>query len=300
MVFNTEMHVVTFVFVVLEMMLFSHQLVFFLQKPSEDQRKYYLILLALLIVYNVFGGLFPDANLPLSIPLQYILAYGSGFIMGAYFPFYFYKAFEMHNLAYQAKYGVLWFLILPFILFFCILYPIGLDLQFVIYLGLIVPFGYCLFILNKILRSIRKKHKNNSDYVEVFLSFGAICPWGFMPIMAYLEVEQLTEVLLTNGGFLVLTILYQRNIIEQNKNDLEKLDLIQNKNENEIFAFNCAKLGLTKREIEICELVKAGYIYKQIANQLHISERTVSKHMQNIFKKTNTNNKIELLNKIAK
>jgi DNA-binding CsgD family transcriptional regulator len=298
LVFNTEMHIVTFIFVVLEMIMFSHQLVFFLQKPHEKQRKYYLILLALLIVYNIFGGLFPDPELPLDLKWQYILAYGSGFIMGAYFPFYFYKSFEMENLGFQAKYGVFLFLILPFFLFFCVFYPLGLDLRLVIYLGLAVPFGYCIFILYKILLSIRKKFKYNNDHVEVFLSFGAVCPWGLMPLLAYIEAQQLTEVLLTNGGFIILTILYLRNMIEQNKNDLQKLELLQTKKENEIFAFNCEKLGFTKREIEICEMVKSGNIYKEIADKLSISERTVNKHMQNIFRKAESKNKIELLNRI--
>nr|WP_262895847.1 helix-turn-helix transcriptional regulator [Cyclobacterium marinum] len=57
---------------------------------------------------------------------------------------------------------------------------------------------------------------------------------------------------------------------------------------------------MTKREIEICELVREGHIYKDIADTLFISERTVNKHMQNIFKKAESNNKFDLLNKITK
>src|SRR5665811_10307 len=134
-VFNTEIHVVTFVFVVLEIFMFSHQLVFYLQKPYEKKRKYYLILLFLLIIYNLAGGLFPDENLGMSMELQYILAYGAGFCMGAYFPYYFYRAFHITYLEFHAKYGVLIFLILPFLIFFCILYPLGVDLRTVIYIG---------------------------------------------------------------------------------------------------------------------------------------------------------------------
>src|SRR5690606_9369938 len=113
-VFNTEMHVVTLVFVVLEIIMFSSQLVLYLQKPTERKRKYYLVLLFLLIIYNVAGGLFPDGEIPLPIQLQNILAYGAGFLMACYFPFYFYKAFDIHHLKFQAKYGVLIFLVLPF------------------------------------------------------------------------------------------------------------------------------------------------------------------------------------------
>src|SRR5690554_3152235 len=94
-VFNSEMHVVTLVFIVLEIIMFSSQLVLYLQKPSERKRKYYLVLLFLLINYNLAGGLFPDGDLPLHIRLQNILAYGAGFLMACYFPFYFYKAFDI-------------------------------------------------------------------------------------------------------------------------------------------------------------------------------------------------------------
>ena len=88
-VLNTEIHVVTFVFVILEILFFSNQLVFFLQKPNEKKRKYYLILLFLLILYNLAGGLFPDENLNMSVELQYILAYGTGFFDGGLFSLLF-------------------------------------------------------------------------------------------------------------------------------------------------------------------------------------------------------------------
>lgn len=89
-------------------------------------------------------------------------------------------------------------------------------------------------------------------------------------------------------------------MIEENRKDLETLDLIQTKNEEEIFAIRCKGLGLTKREIQICQLVRDGYIYKEIGDTLNISERTVNKHIQNIFKKAGSNNKLDLLNKISR
>jgi DNA-binding CsgD family transcriptional regulator len=297
-VFDTEMHIVTLILVILETIMFTHQLVFYLQKPDEKQRKYYLILLGLLILYNIFGGLFPDKNLSLSIEWQYILAYGSGFIMGAYFPIYFYRAFEIKNLAFQAKYGVFLFLILPFILFFCILYPLGLDLELVIYLGLIVPFGYCVFIFFKILLAIKHKYNRNKSSVDLLLSFGAVCPWALMPLLSYIEAEQLTEVILTNGGFIILTVLYLRNMTDQNKKDLEKLEILQTKRKMEIVTLNCERFGFTRREIEISSLVNSGIIYKEIADRLSISERTVNKHMSNMFKKAGAKNKVELIMKL--
>lgn len=298
-VFQTEIHIVTFIFIVLESLLFSHQLIFYLQKPAEKQRKYYLILLFLLIIYNIAGGLFPDESLPLSIRLQYILAYGTGFSMGAYFPYYFYQAFNLTPIAFHAKYGVLMFLIAPFVIFFCILYPMGVELRTVIYVGLTVPLLYAFYLMYKIFWAIRIRYKNRTTSVDAVLSYLAVCPWTLMPPMAYLEVEQLTEVLLTNGGFIIVTVLFIRKMIGESRKEFEILDLIQTKNNEEIFYIQCTKIGLTKREVEVCELVRNGRTYKEIGEALFISERTVNKHIQNIFKKANTKNKVELLNTIS-
>ncbi len=299
-VFNTEIHIVTLIFVILEGLMFFVQMVFYLQKPNEKKRKYYLILLFLLIIYNIAGGLFPDENLPLSIELQYIIAYGTGFCMGAYFPYYFYRAYTITHLEFHAKYGVLIFLILPFIIFFCMLYPFGWDLMTVIYVGMIIPFLYAFYMVYNILWGIRQRYKHRKTSFDAILTYIGVSPWALMPLLAYLQVIQLTEVLITNGGFLVITVLFFRNTIQESRKDLETLDLLQTKKVDEIFIIRCTKLGLTKREIEVCELVRNGQIYKEIAESLFISERTVNKHMQNIFKKAKSKNKLDLLNKITR
>jgi len=41
-----------------------------------------------------------------------------------------------------------------------------------------------------------------------------------------------------------------------------------------------------------------GVRYKAIAQTLFISEKTVSKHIQNIFEKVGVTNKVELINKL--
>jgi len=55
------------------------------------------------------------------------------------------------------------------------------------------------------------------------------------------------------------------------------------------------KSVLTFGGCSICE----GEKYKDIAERLFISERTVTTHVQNIFKKTKVTSKIELLNKLG-
>lgn len=52
---------------------------------------------------------------------------------------------------------------------------------------------------------------------------------------------------------------------------------------------------LSTRELEIVELVVAGLSNQKIAVELDISKRTVDNHISNILKKTNTDNRVELV-----
>ncbi|MGN1181672.1 MAG: response regulator transcription factor [Faecalibacillus sp.] len=56
-----------------------------------------------------------------------------------------------------------------------------------------------------------------------------------------------------------------------------------------------AKFHLTVREIEIIKNMVALKTNSEIARDLHISEYTIAKHIQNIFKKMNIASRIELL-----
>ena len=64
------------------------------------------------------------------------------------------------------------------------------------------------------------------------------------------------------------------------------------------FTDNCKKYHLTSREVEIIMLLIKGNPYKVISADLFISEKTVSKHVSNIFSKVGVNNKIELISRL--
>jgi len=64
------------------------------------------------------------------------------------------------------------------------------------------------------------------------------------------------------------------------------------------FDQNCKLYNLTSREKDIARLVCDGHKYKEIGETLFIAERTVTKHVQNIFEKVGVSNKIELINKL--
>jgi DNA-binding NarL/FixJ family response regulator len=65
------------------------------------------------------------------------------------------------------------------------------------------------------------------------------------------------------------------------------------------FENKCRLYNLTQREMDIARLICQGMKYKEIGENLFISERTVTTHAQNIFEKVNVSNKIELINKVG-
>ena len=57
--------------------------------------------------------------------------------------------------------------------------------------------------------------------------------------------------------------------------------------------------GLTERETELLTQLKNGLTYEEIASNLHISYHTVRKHIENIYRKMQVNNKVEAIQKAS-
>ena len=57
---------------------------------------------------------------------------------------------------------------------------------------------------------------------------------------------------------------------------------------------------LTKREVEIIELVCQGLTYKQIAEKMYITSFTVNQHLKKVYVKMNVHSKSELISKVFK
>ncbi len=80
---------------------------------------------------------------------------------------------------------------------------------------------------------------------------------------------------------------------------LKSLNLIKNATVKVKQAVN-PESNLTKREIEMLELIAKGMSYEQVADSTGISYGTVRKHLENIYKKLNVHSKLEAVNKAQK
>ncbi len=58
-----------------------------------------------------------------------------------------------------------------------------------------------------------------------------------------------------------------------------------------------AAYGITPREEEVLALLAKGLMYKEVADQLFISVKTMKKHIYNIYEKLHVHSKVEAVNK---
>lgn len=225
LVFGTQMHIVTFLFVSIEIVIFFYLGIFRFARPDDKKTVLNLILIFLLLIYNITGGLLPDPKLPGSYFLQNVIAYATGFITPCYFPYYVYKAFGLKKLKFHAYKGIYLFLIFPYCIFVIVFWFTGSlkDAQNL----LIIPVLYAIWVIISLAKAIRYKYNNDLTTVEarqemVVLLF-SLTPWVGLPIITYFNLGQAVEALITNIGFLLLFGLQVNRHITEFRNEHEKL-----------------------------------------------------------------------------
>lgn len=313
------MHLITFIFVCVELLLLSYLITHWFVRPDDKISFLDVFLLILLIIYNITGGLLPDPALPGSYFLQNSIAYATGFMTPCYFPYYVYSAFGIEKMKFHAYKGVFYFLLGPYLLFVVLFGITGkLDIAKNI---LIFPVLYAVWVIYSLVRAVRYKYRGGlitqRSKVEIGFMFFSIAPWVGLPVIDFFNLGQAVEVTITNTGFLFLLCLHIKRNLGQLRIEHQQLIrsevLLSNWNEQlqqeiakrtqelastsreERIVKNCENYRFTSREKEIAQLVCQGKSNMQIAEVLYISERTVAKHMQNIFEKVQVGNRVELI-----
>src|SRR6266542_7152450 len=161
---GTQMHIVTFIFVCIEIVIFFYLMIYRFARPDDRTTFLNIILIFLLIVYNVTGGLLPDPNLPGSFFVQEAIVYGTGFIVPCYFPYYVYKAFGLEKMRFHAHRGVFLFLMLPYFLF-VIVFVTSYSLTIVKNL-LVIPVLYAAWVIYSLFKAIQYKYGNDFSVKE--------------------------------------------------------------------------------------------------------------------------------------
>ena len=229
---HTQMHMVTFLITVFELVMLVFQGIYFLQRPSETSRLQFLLLLVCLIAYNLCSGLFPDTQWIIPLSVQTIMAYFVGFAMSMYVVYYFYKVFDLKHLRFFATYGLLFFLFLPFVFLFVVPYLLTGDSRLSARLTVIVPFCYGLGFIFSTARALILKFQTARTegrlvdeplYEHAIVAYISMVCWAALPVIVFFGDYQVLEHSVTNAGFLMMTIIYVKSSIRQSRREYEKL-----------------------------------------------------------------------------
>jgi signal transduction histidine kinase/DNA-binding NarL/FixJ family response regulator len=222
---GTQMHIVTFIFVSIEIVIFFYLLIYRLARPDDKTAYLNIVLIFLLITYNITGGLLPDKNLPGPFFIQVSLAYATGFITPCYFPYYVYKAFSLEKMKFHAYWGVYIFLIFPYLLF-VIVFATTNKLESAKDL-LILPVVYALWVIITLIKAIRFKYKNDfssrQSKEEMAVLLLSLTPWVMLPVIDFFNMGQNIEAYITNFGFLSLFALQMKRHIREMRTEHERL-----------------------------------------------------------------------------
>jgi len=225
LVFESQMHIVTFIFVCIEIVIFLYLVIFRLARPDDHTVFPNIALIFLLLIYNITGGLLPDPKLPGSFFWQEVIAYATGFIAPCYFPYYVYKAFGLARLKYHAYKGVFLFLVIPYFIFVAA-FALSNDLKVAQNL-LILPVVYSSWLIILLIRSIQDKYNNDFSSMEskqeLIILVLSLTPWICLPFISFFDISQAIEASVTNVGFLMLFSLQVNQNIKQIRIDHKKL-----------------------------------------------------------------------------
>ena len=110
------------------------------------------------------------------------------------------------------------------------------------------------------------------------------------------ELNQKIETILSNISKQQTAILNYSILNLKTKTNLNNENFVQTYDSK--FDRNIRLFNLTNREIEIAKLIVKGKTSREIASELFISEKTVTKHIQNMFEKATVSNKVGFINKL--
>ena len=229
---HTQMHMVTFLITVFELVMLIFQVIYFLQRPSEKSRLQFLLLLVCLISYNICSGLFPDPQWIIPLSVQTIMAYFVGFAMSMYVVYYFYMVFDLKHLKFFATYGLLFFLFLPFVFLFVVPYLLTGNSRLSAQMTVVVPFCYGLGFIYSTARALKLKFRSAKNegrlvddplYEHAIVAYISMVCWASLPVIVFFGDNQVLEHSVTNAGFLMMSIIYVRSAIKQSRREYDQL-----------------------------------------------------------------------------
>jgi DNA-binding CsgD family transcriptional regulator len=299
--FGTELKLTTFIFTCIELIVLFFQFPNYLSRKQDKSRIRFLILIIAFIFYNLCSGLLPDERIPIHVLAQNILAFGSGIILATY---YFYYLVQELNISQEKLFNtkvLFWSLVLSFVIGFILTYfitgSIKLSKRNFIILPVLISVYFCITTVKFLAKNKIKQKLETPFKLMVYSGYIGIIFMATMPIVVFFGDYQTINNGLVNISFVITFYAYIKHYLFQSKleyNLLKKAGFfgIEEKESSLLYQSN-----LTGRQLAVAYLLLKGLTQEEVAEELVIETKTVSKHASNIYKKTNTKNIKDFLEK---
>ena len=224
---------IVFAIIVIEAVAFLVQLLYYLERPSDDSRKLYLILLLMLIIYNITGGLVPNYDSSIPLEIQFSLGYITAIAMSMYFIYYIYKVFNLEHLRWMSTKGPWVCLFIPFVFLFEIPLFITEDINFSQKLLLPIPTLYGIIFVYQVICYLIYAYRKvdlskKRDYrIYLFSVISAILCWISLPFIIFFQFDNVVEHVSTNLGLLFMTVFYIHSLVRNAQSEYRNLLLSQ-------------------------------------------------------------------------
>lgn len=266
--------------------------------------KRYLILGLLFIAYNLTGGFMPIEEFPAPLILQYTITYSVAIILCVYLAYYLYKEYDIAILRVHLSIRNI-IILMAFCFIFLFLVPFHLTASVDIARACFtVPIaGIAIYFLWAFKERIKKRPESNSFSLRRNnLSVLCVCSIALLPILTIIGDYQWLTFTVMNAAFFATTTMEidRYHHFLENKNRMFEVLAFYKANKEKLENSKLIYQSLTSREIEISLCILSNKSYKKIGDYFFITERTVSKHASNIFKKTGVKNRVEFLKRFNK
>lgn len=168
----------------------------------------------------------------------------------------------------------------------------------ILYLEYLVKISIFLVILYEVLLTLLNYKRIGNKDLKIAVKIFSIISIIFLPLFIFEDIRPyipfLQDIIILKTLSLPLYFLIVNifSLIFANKY-FNSPNYIES---NKLTIFFINKYSITEQEINVIELLLNGFTYKQIAEKLHIANKTVDNHVQNIYRKLEVTNKIQLFN----
>lgn len=275
-----------------------------INRIQDASRWRFLLLIFVFIVYTFTSIYMPDSLDDIETMEMGSFAFGRGIILGTFFTYYMTRELSIQEARY---FNVKWVILActsTFIISILagLLHPSGIRAMITTlrYLPIWISIYFTIIVFIMLFRRLNSSTKHPTELWSILLTgYLGIVFVSAMTISVAFDDLNYVNIILTNIGLLFTSWAYFMKHFYQVKIErewLEKMGIMSPK--GAIVPFESTpqhQYGLTPRELEIVTLVVKGLKYEEIAEELFIAPKTVSKHASNVFKKCNVKNKEQLM-----